>query len=168
MDEIFGEDNFINDITRIKCNPKNFSRKAYGNIKDMILFYSKTEKYVWNEAKESMSDSDIQRLFSKTDANGRRYTTIPLHAPGETRNGVTGQPWKGLKPPKGRHWRTDPAELSKLDNQGLIEWSKTGNPRKIIFACCFCAKSTSKESKPQTSTLLRCFKISLASSMRFS
>ena len=38
MDEIFGTKNFRNDITRIKCNPKNFSRKAYGNIKDLILF----------------------------------------------------------------------------------------------------------------------------------
>lgn len=134
MDEIFGEDKFINDITRIKCNPKNFTRRAYGNIKDMILFYSKTDKYVWNEATEAMTESDIQRLFLKTDAFGRKYTTIPLHAPGETQNGVTGQLWKGLKPPKGRHWRTDPAELSKLDAQGLIEWSKTGNPRKIIYA----------------------------------
>jgi adenine-specific DNA-methyltransferase len=42
MDEIFGIENFRNDITRIKCNPKNFQRKAYGNIKDLILFYSKT------------------------------------------------------------------------------------------------------------------------------
>ncbi len=134
MDEIFGEDKFINDIARIKCNPKNFNRKAYGNIKDMILFYSKTNEYVWNEAKEAMSEGDIQRLFSKTDTNGRKYTTIPLHAPGETKTGVTGQSWRGLKPPKGRHWRTDPIELSKLDAQGLIEWSKTGNPRKIIYA----------------------------------
>ena len=43
MDEIFGSENFRNDITRIKCNPKNFARKGYGNIKDMILFYSKSE-----------------------------------------------------------------------------------------------------------------------------
>lgn len=41
MDEIFGIENFRNDITRVKCNPKNFARKGYGNIKDLILFYSK-------------------------------------------------------------------------------------------------------------------------------
>ena len=41
MDEVFGYENFINDITRIKCNPKNFSRNAYGNYSDMILFYAK-------------------------------------------------------------------------------------------------------------------------------
>jgi len=54
MDEVFGEEHFINDITRIKCNPKNFARPAYGNVKDMILFYSKTDNYVWNEARQEM------------------------------------------------------------------------------------------------------------------
>ena len=39
MDEIFGEEHFVNDIARIKCNPKNFARPAYGNIKDMISIF---------------------------------------------------------------------------------------------------------------------------------
>lgn len=134
MDEIFGQERFINDITRVKCNPKNFERKGYGNIKDMILFYSKTDRYIWNEPREEMTEEDIQRLFAKLDKDGRRYTTTPLHAPGETRNGPTGQPWKGLKPPKGRHWRYSPDELDRLDKHGLIEWSSTGNPRKKIYA----------------------------------
>jgi len=134
MDEVFGQERFINDITRIKCNPKNFERKGYGNIKDMILFYSKTDRYIWSELREEMTEEDINRLFPKVDKDGRRYTTTPLHAPGETRNGPTGQPWKGLKPPKGRHWRYSPDELNRLDEQGLIERSSTGNPRKIIFA----------------------------------
>lgn len=46
MDEIFGRENFLSDITRIKCNPKNFKRKTYGNIKDMILFYSKNGSHI--------------------------------------------------------------------------------------------------------------------------
>ena len=36
MDEVFGIESFRNDITRIKCNPKNFDRIGYGNIKDLI------------------------------------------------------------------------------------------------------------------------------------
>jgi len=134
MDEIFGQDHFINDITRIKCNPKNFERRAYGNIKDMILFYSKTDHYVWNDSWEELTEEAIKRLFPKVDKDGRRYTTTPLHAPGETLNGPTGQPWKGLKPPKGRHWRYPPDELTKLDELGLIEWSTNRNPRKKLYA----------------------------------
>lgn len=134
MDEIFGQKNFKNDITRIKCNPKNFARKGYSNIKDLILFYTKSDDFVWNEPRQEMTEEDIERLFSKFDKTGRRYTTTPLHAPGETVNGNTGKQWKELMPPKGRHWRYDPSVLDELDQAGLIEWSKTGNPRKIIYA----------------------------------
>lgn len=134
MDEVFGKENFINDITRIKCNPKNFSRKAFGNVKDMILFYSKTGNHIWNEPKTRFSEKDINKLFKKTDKDGRKYTTIPLHAPGETANGATGQSWKEMMPPKGRHWRNLPDVLDELDKQGLIEWSKNGIPRKKIYA----------------------------------
>lgn len=133
MDEVFGRDMFRNDITRIKCNPKNFSRKAYGNVKDLILFYSKSTTPIWNDPRMPFTEADEERLFKKTDLEGRRYTTIPLHAPGETANGNTSKEWQGMKPPKGRHWRTDPAILEEWDKQGLIEWSANGVPRKKIF-----------------------------------
>ncbi len=134
MDEVFGAENFRNDITRIKCNPKNFKRKAYGNIKDMILFYAKSKDNTWNEPKDEFTKEEKERLFKKVDRSGRRYTTVPLHAPGETRNGPTGQEWRGMKPPKGRHWRSEPIALEELDKAGLIEWSKNGIPRKKIYA----------------------------------
>ncbi len=134
MDEVFGMENFRNDITRIKTNPKNFNRIGYGNIKDMVLFYTKTSNPIWNEPREKYSKADIERLFPKTDENGRRYTTVPIHAPGETKKGKSNQKFKGLLPPKGRHWRTDVETLEKWDKDGLIEWSSKGNPRKIIYA----------------------------------
>jgi len=134
MDEVFGQENFRNDITRIKCNPKNFARKGYGNVKDLILFYTRSEDFIWHEPKLPLTQEETERLFPKIDAHGRRYTTTPLHAPGETQKGNTGREWKGQLPPKGRHWRYDPSVLDELDAQGLIEWSSTGNPRKIIYA----------------------------------
>ncbi|MHA1685957.1 MAG: site-specific DNA-methyltransferase [Candidatus Heimdallarchaeaceae archaeon] len=134
MDEVFGVDNFINDITRIKCNPKNFARKGYGNIKDMILFYSKTSNYKWNDIREPFTEAELERLYPKVDPDGKRYTTVPLHAPGETINGPTGKEWKGMKPPEGRHWRYAPKILDELDEKGLIEWSRNRVPRLKIFA----------------------------------
>lgn len=134
LDEVFGMENFRNDITRIKCNPKNFERVGYGNIKDMILFYSKTNKPIWNHPTFPCSEEDISKLYSKVDSKGRRYTTVPIHAPGETANGETSKPFRGVLPPKGRHWRCSIEELEKLDDAGLIEWSANGNPRKINYA----------------------------------
>lgn len=133
MDEVFGIGNFRNDITRVKCNPKNFERKGFGNVKDMVLFYSKSDNLIWNEPKISYTEQDKLKLFPKKDKEGRHYTTIPLHAPGETKNGKTSQAFKGILPPKGRHWRSNVEVLEQLDNEGLIEWSSTGNPRKIIY-----------------------------------
>ena len=134
MDEVFGIENFKNDITRVKCNPKNFDRIGYGNMKDLILFYTKTATPIWNEPREKYTEKDFEKLFSKKDKQGRRYTTVPIHAPGETENGKSSQPFKGILPPKGRHWRVDVEKLEQWDKDGLIEWSSSGNPRKIIYA----------------------------------
>lgn len=130
MDEVFGIDNFRNDITRVKCNPKNFKRIGYGNIKDMILFYTKSSDAIWNEPYTPYSEADIDRLFPKTEPDGRRYTTVPIHAPGESASPKT---FRGMLPPEGRHWRTDVKIMEKWDEQGLIEWSAKGNPRKKIY-----------------------------------
>ena len=130
MDEVFGINNFRNDITRIKCNPKNFKRVGYGNVKDMILFYSKGHNPIWNEPYIPYTREDVEKLYPKSDSNGRRYTTVPLHAPGETQNP---QRFKGMLPPAGRHWRTDVELMEQWDREGLIEWSDNGNPRKIIY-----------------------------------
>lgn len=133
LDEVFGMENFRNDITRIKCNPKNFERVGYGNIKDLILFYTKGKNPIWNNPRVECDPEDIETIYSKVDKNGRRYTTVPIHAPGETK-GETNKAFRGLLPPKGRHWRCSVEELERLDDAGLIEWSKTGNPRKINYA----------------------------------
>ncbi|RNJ48771.1 site-specific DNA-methyltransferase [Methylocystis hirsuta] len=133
MDDVFGRENFRNDIARIKCNPKNFDRKAFGNVKDVIYFYSKTDRPIWNDPRAPLEAADIETRFNKVDAQGRRYTTIPLHAPGETK-GKTGEPWRGILPPAGRHWRSAPEVLEELDRQGLVEWSKNGVPRKRLYA----------------------------------
>lgn len=135
LDSIFGRENFLNEITRIKSNPKNFKRNAYGNEKDTIYVYSKYAKTnIFNDIKEKFTKDELADKFPKTDEFGRKYTTVPCHAPGETVNGATGQKWKNIAPPPGRHWRYAPGELEKMDAQGLIEWSKNNVPRIKKFA----------------------------------
>ena len=128
MDEVFGKNNFLNEITRIKSNPKNFNRKAYGNQKDVIYFYAKNRgENIWNNITSPLTEEEIKEKFIKKDERGF-YNTVPIHAPGES-EGPTGKEWKGLFPPVGRHWRVSPDKLTTLDDENLIEWSKTGNPR---------------------------------------
>ena len=133
-DTVFGISNFRADITRVKCNSKNFKQRNYGNIKDCILFYTKSDEYIWNYPRIPFTEEDINRLYNKVDENGERYCTQSLNAPGEVSEGDTGKAWRGRLPPKGRHWCTNQSVLDEWDKNGLIEWSKTGNPRKKIYA----------------------------------
>jgi len=132
LDEIFGEQNFRNCITRKKCNVKNYTRKTYGNVSDYILFYSKTDTYAWNRPIEPWDETRAIKEYQYVDELGRRYKKVPVHAPG-LRNGETGKPWRGKLPPPGKHWQYPPATLDEMDARGEIYWSPTGNPRRKIY-----------------------------------
>ena len=134
MDEIFGAKNFRNGIARIKSNPQNFKQKRYGITKDMLLFYSKTDKPIWHEPHTPYSEAEIIKSFEKIDKKGRRYTLTPLHAPDSiTKNMKYIGPFKGVLPPKGRHWATAIANLEQMDKDGLIDWSVNNVPSRILY-----------------------------------
>ena len=132
LDEIFGAQNFRNLITRRKCSSKNFTSKQYANINDFVLFYTKGRSYKWNQPGITPEDAWIEKEYPKIDKIGRRYKLVPVHAPG-TRNGETGQAWRGKLPPAGKHWQYAPRKLDELDRIGDIHWSKNGNPRRKVY-----------------------------------
>ncbi len=132
MDEVFGASNYRNMIVRKKCNPKNYTRKAYGNIADFILFYTKTDKYTWNRPVEPLSEQSEKEYHYVEAATGRRFMKVPVHAPGK-RNGATGGTWRGKLPPPGKHWQYTPETLNQMDARGEVFWSKNGNPRRKVY-----------------------------------
>ena len=132
MDEIFGVSNYRNMIVRKKCNPKNYTRKTYGNIADFILFYTKSEKYIWNKQTAPLSENGKKEYYYTEEQTGRKFMKVPLHAPG-SRNGETGKPWRGKMPPPGKHWQYTPKILDEMDARGEIFWSKNGNPRRKVY-----------------------------------
>ena len=132
MDEVFGAGNFRSWITRKKCNPKNYTTRTYGNVSDYLLFYTKTDDYVWHRPVEGWTEARALKEYPCVDAHGRRYKKVPVHAPG-ARNGATGQPWRGMTPPPGQHWQYTPETLDAMDARGEIYWSPTGNPRRKVF-----------------------------------
>jgi len=133
MDEVFGRGNYRNWITRKKCNPKNYTRKAYGNISDYILFYTKSDKYVWNRPFDAWTPEHSRKEYQHIEeGTGRRYKRVPIHAPG-VRHGETGKIWRGMSPPPGKHWQYSPRTLDEMDARGEIYWSPNGNPRRKIY-----------------------------------
>ncbi|MCI0488034.1 MAG: site-specific DNA-methyltransferase [Blastocatellia bacterium] len=133
LDEVFGRNNFRNWITRKKCNPKNYTRKTYGNISDYLLFYTKSDNYVWHRSYEKWTEERARKEYQYIEEEtGRRYKKVPIHAPG-VRNGETGKPWRGMYPPPGKHWQYTPKTLDEMDARGEIYWSPNGNPRRKIY-----------------------------------
>jgi adenine-specific DNA-methyltransferase len=133
MDEVFGSNNYRNWITRKKCNPKNYTHKTYGNTSDFILFYTKTDKYVWNRPFVDWTKEAGEKEYPYIEqATGRRFKKVPIHAPG-VRNGETGKTWRGMNPPPGKHWQFLPQKLDEMDARGEIFWSSNGNPRRKIY-----------------------------------
>ena len=133
MDEIFGMRNFKGMITRKKCKSKNFTSKTFGNISDYILFYTKSDNPVWNRPYEEWTNEKILKEYPFVEeGTGRRYKRVPCHAPG-TRNGITGGPWRGILPPKGKHWQYTIDKLDEMDARGEIYWSSNGNPRRKVY-----------------------------------
>lgn len=134
MDELFGVDNFRNMITRQKCHPKNYTKNSFGNVADYILFYTKSNNYVWNRPMLPWTEEHRKKEYPFVEPDtGRRYKRVPLHAPG-TRNGDTGKPWRGISPPPGKHWQYRRETLDRLNEAGEIYWSVNGNPRRKVYA----------------------------------
>lgn len=131
LDEIFGVDNFRNLIIRKKCSSKNFTKNQYSNLHDYILFYTKSSRYKWNQPGITPEQDWIDKEYPKHDQLGR-YKLVPVHAPG-SRRGETGGPWRDMLPPNGKHWQYVPSKLEEMNNQGLIHWSKNGNPRRKVY-----------------------------------
>jgi len=75
MDEIFGKENFRSNIVWNKGFRGTESRHIYQHSHDLIFWYSKSEKYVWNEQYQPYRDQDLKR-YNKVDEHGRRYARI--------------------------------------------------------------------------------------------
>ena len=137
VEAVFGTSQFRNEIIWERTRGRSDGRQ-WGNVTDTILFCSQSNSYHWrNVYKERLADGD--------------QTTGDLTA-AETRNGISGEPWRGYNPTDfGRHWAVprnsrfaewieenripgylaidDPHDrLDALDAAGMVTWSENGRP----------------------------------------
>ena len=132
LDQIFGEDNFNTEIIWKRTPAKSASKLGFHNNHDSIFFYTKSGKFTFDPEYTAHSDVRIAQHYKNVEpSTGRRYTSENLTGAG-VRKGPSGQPWRGFNPAElNRHWARIPAELDKMDAQGLICWPKKtgGFPR---------------------------------------
>ncbi len=80
LDELFGKDNFRNEIIWKGAQSHN-DPKRYGNIHNTILFYSKSENYYWGNPVQEFSESN-KAQYKYKDKDGRLYRLVPVDFPG--------------------------------------------------------------------------------------
>lgn len=135
LDEVFGVENFQNEIIWKRSSNTSSIGKIYKRAHDMILFYSKSSDYVFTSPRKPLSEASI-KMYNKVDENGRKYQLVPLLVSGR-RSGETGKPWRGIDPNSlgqaGMHWVTRHDKLEWYEREGLIEWTSGGSPRLRYF-----------------------------------
>lgn len=123
MDEIFGKDNFRNEIVwRRTYAGKTISRNIPSNT-DFIFWYAKTAGYIYNPVTVPLNDKD-KEAFNKDDGDGRGlYSTVSMQkVAGPTKGTIydyidnTGKFWKC--PAKG--WRMVQEKMKALENDNRL------------------------------------------------
>lgn len=140
LDQIFGPENFRNEITWKRTGSHGGSKK-WGPVHDTLLFYTKTNAYTWNKILQAYEPGYIESKYRFEDHRGR-FQDVSLLGAG-TRNGASGEIWRRFDPKiKGRHWAI-PGEagaaidgfstmnpqqkLDALDVEGLLYWPNGAN-----------------------------------------
>ncbi len=142
MDAVFGKEQVRNEIVWKRTASHGGSRR-WGPIHDTMLFYSKSDDYLWNRVYQEYDSSYIEEFYRFEDAKGR-YRLVTLTGAGR-RSGDSGKPWFGVNPTdSGRHWAipmgtlqrafphvdltelTTQEKLDLLNEAGLVYWPARG------------------------------------------
>lgn len=120
-DEIFGPDNLRNEIVWKRTGGRSDST-TFNHIHDIVFYYTKGNEMRFNTQYVPHDPTYIEKYFTYTEADGRRFATIDATQSG-LRKGASGEPWRGFSPAsKGNHWKFHPSELDRLDADGKIYW----------------------------------------------
>lgn len=159
LDAVFGPQRFRNEIvwkrSSSHADTKQGMRRG-GRIHDIILFYTKTDEYVWNPIFTPYDESYLEGSYKFADEKGRRYREGDLTAakPGgdvsydwrvkrrvdsserwvadvddEHLKPKAGWEYFAVQPYSGRFWAYSKDNMLKMWNAGQIVHRSTGFPQ---------------------------------------
>ena len=127
LDEVFGEDNFRNEIIWKRATAHS-DAEFYGNNFDCIYFYTKSQtQYTFNTVYQPYDEAYIAR-FSRTDPDGRRWDSGNQTAKGLSGGGYDYE-YKGYR----SLWRMPLETMERLDREGRIHITKNGGIRSKVY-----------------------------------
>ena len=127
MDSVFGTDKFRNEITwkRTSTVKGNFGQgsKFWPRAADILLFYTKTDDYLFEQQFTSYSQEYIDKSYRHVEPeSGRRYQLVSMTGPGGAAKGNPAYDVMGVT----RYWRYSKERMQELIDQGLVVQSKPG------------------------------------------
>lgn len=125
LDEVFGEENFRNELIW-RRSTSHADAKKYGQVHDSLFFYSKSERYVWNTQFRPYSPEYIAKYFRFRESDGRRYWKEDATGEGDGPPRLFGTELK--KPPPGRHWRWIQKTIDEYWAQRRFVLTSSGKP----------------------------------------
>jgi DNA modification methylase len=127
LDQILGEDNFINEIVWKRSDAKSDvgqGAKHLPRIHDSIFYYvGGGDAYTFNPLFNPLPESTIEKWYRHVEeGTGRRYNKADVTGPGGEAKGCPVYDWKGIT----RAWRYSKANMERLEREGRLVYSKTG------------------------------------------
>lgn len=126
MDAVFGPANFRSEITWKRTSSHNDVRRNFGALNDALLFYSKSDEYLFQTQYLPYSQKHIDRVYRHSDDTGRRYSLTDLRSPGPRPN-LT-YDYRGYKP-HANGWTVSLERMQQLDSEGRLHFPNDKNGR---------------------------------------
>ena len=126
LDTIFGPLNFRNEITWKRTSSHNDTRRKYPDVSDIILFYSKSDNFIFNVQYTHYNESYLREFYRFVDEKGRKYRLSDLRSPNPRPN-LT-YDYKGYKPHQ-NGWAVSRKKMEQLDAEGRLQFPKTTEGR---------------------------------------
>ncbi len=130
LDQIFGENNFQNEIVWKRTGAHSDS-KRYGANHDTLFFYTGGDKWTWNPQFTPLSETTIRKNYHYKESDGRLFRVSDLTANksgGDVSYDWTTPSGQTVTPYKGRYWAYSREKMDKMAAAGLLYYRSTGMP----------------------------------------
>jgi len=130
LDDVFGKDNFANDIVWQKIRTTKAQSQNFGFVHDYIFVYRKTSAAYFKPLYKPFDPEYIKSHY-RPDENGRLYRGVSLLQGGQGPGRHFGD--KFLNPPVGMHWIWGQERINEALEKGRIRFTSNGRPEKIQY-----------------------------------
>jgi len=123
LDTVFGAEHFGNEIIWRRQNAKGLAFTRFASNHDVILRYTKTDKWTWNPVYKEYDEDYITHFYRYVEpGTDRRYRLSDITNPNKDRPNLTYE-FLGVQ----RVWRWTRERMQKAYEDGLIVQSKPGS-----------------------------------------